>query len=131
MMKNMTKAEHLALLKDAIDATLKARTDHDERRYAEHNGQRTFKLLRAFDLKDKDWERERLEGIVKDPVFRALRRQLEDLGQKLYRLTGSTEAMLDVCNEVAARDPRHEDDRLNIIDKAWDGIGNGKDIWLA
>jgi hypothetical protein len=80
---------------------------------------------------DTDWTRLELEAIVKDPVRTALRRQLKDLGKRLYRALGNTKAMVSICEDVAARDPKRRSYRADIVDKAWDGIGEGSDIWAS
>ena len=43
---------------------------------------------------------------------------------ELHHVLGNTDAMLDLAEEVAAKDFQY---RMTIIDKAWDGIGD----WYA
>lgn len=124
MKPKMTDDEHLALLKDAIDANLTARIEYDRQ-------QRPPSEIRFVRFDDDDWARLRLEAIIDHPVETALRRQLKDLGKELYRALGSTQAMVPVCQEVAARDPKKENYRSTIVDKAWDGIGHEGDIWVS
>ena len=124
MKPKMTDDEHIALLKDAIDANLTARIKYDQ----QPQPPRKLTFIR-FD--DEDWARLKLEAIIDDPVRTALRRQLKQLGKELYRALGDTRAMVAICEEVAARDPKKEGYRSDIMDKAWDGIGGGTDLWVA
>jgi hypothetical protein len=121
----ITKDEHLALLKLALEASLTARTKHDTRegqRRAKQPAQ--FKLTPWSYLAEMPAEKLRLEAMVRDPVRYALRKQVRDLGKGLYQVLGNTDAMLDMAEEVAAKDFQY---RMTIIDKAWDGIGD----WYA
>jgi hypothetical protein len=124
MKPKMTDNEHIALLKDAIDANLTARVEYDKR-------QRPPSKIEFVKFDDDDWARLRLEAIIRNPVEIALRRQLKELGKELYRAVGSTKTMVAICQDVAARDPKKEGYRSNIIDKAWDGVGREGDIWVS
>lgn len=124
----MTKVEHLRLLTDAIDATISARINFENKcPPPETTGPLQFLNL----SKEYDASRGYLEAVIENPIHKAVRGQLKRLGEQLFNLTGSTDAMLEVCYEVASRDPRHEGYRLDILDKAWDGIGSKNDLWIA
>jgi hypothetical protein len=71
------------------------------------------------------------EGIIDNPIKGAVRAQVTSLGKELYKLLGNTDAMREICNDVAARNPKREGWRLDIIDKAWDGVGAGNDRWWS
>jgi hypothetical protein len=123
----MTKDENLALIADALHAALTARIEHDKR-CADAPRSQPIKLVRFTDY---DATRSRLEGIISNPVHAALRKVMHDLGKELFKLVGSTDAMLKVCNEVATRTPSHEGRCLSIIDHAWNGIGDDHDRWWS
>jgi hypothetical protein len=127
MKPGMTDTEYLQLLQDAMHANLTARVEYDK---WQSTTQPPIKL-EFMKLDDDDWTRLELEDIIKDPVRKALRWQLKRLGKQLYRALGSTRAMVPICQDVAARDPKRENLRSTIIDKTWDGIGNGSDIWVS
>ena len=79
-----------------------------------------------------DPEKLHLEAIIGDPVRRALRAQLKDLGWRLFRVLGSTRGMLAIAEEVASLEPgRAGMIRINIVDQCWDVIGEGSDRWVA
>jgi hypothetical protein len=120
------KEEHLALIKVALEASLTARTQYD----AWQDEQRASQPLPRFELIPYSYyletsaEKIRLDSLTADPVRYALRKQVRALGKELYQLLGNTNAMLVVAEELAAKDFGY---RMNIIDKAWDGIGH----WYA
>jgi len=129
---SMTKDEHLDMLKRAIITNLDARIEHDIRRKeAMAGGMPGIKLISGDDLIVADEEGAYLESVISDPVRWALRQQLKDLGWRLFRLLGTTNAMLSVAHEAADAEPERFGRRINIIDKTWDGIGEGNDCWLA
>lgn len=124
-------AEHLALLKQAIAANLRARIEYDEWRDSQATGPIKLELINAADLMRTSRDKLRLEEAIANPVRSALRSQLRDLGKRLFRLLGTTDAMLMVAEEVADMAPGSPDRRINIIDKTWDGIGDKHDFWVA
>jgi hypothetical protein len=129
---SMTKDEHLDMLKRAIIANLDARIERDIRRKEAMAGRMPgIKLISGDDLIVADEEGACLESLISDPVLSALRQQLQDLGWRLFRLLGTTNAMLPVAYEAANAEPERSGRRINIIDKAWDGIGEENDYWLA
>ena len=70
-------------------------------------------------------------SLVGDPVGEALRQTVRDLGGELFRLLGSTKAMRAVLERVAGRDQRRYRQRLNVMDKTWNGIGSDHDLWTS
>jgi hypothetical protein len=125
-MRELTKAEHLDLLKRAIAANLEARTELQIRDDNEP-GPGVLKVISAAELMDTPDEKLRLEEIIGNATLRALQKQIRDLGKELHRLLGSKDGMLEVAEEVANLDRRNWEYRINIIDKNWDGIGG----WAA
>jgi hypothetical protein len=127
MKPKMTPTEHVALVKDALDATLTARLAYDKWQEATIGPGE----LKFMQMNDTDWDRLRLEGMVKDPITKAIRKQIKDLGKELFKLLGTTDAMRATLEEVADRLPKHYSWRVTILDKGWDGIGDGADRWWS
>jgi hypothetical protein len=129
----MADQDHLALLKRAIAANLDAREKHDRRQERAAQGKPAvdLKVWCAADLMNTPDEQLYLVSVIADPVRKALKRQLKDLGWRLYRLLGNTDAMVKVAEEIANMKPRHWGTRTDIIDNNWDGIGKGNDVWVA
>jgi hypothetical protein len=130
----LSKADHLEMLKSAVAANLAARTEHDKRREKARESQGEpfdISLISVGDLlgADDDWLY--LDAVIADPVYKALRKQLKDLGQRLFNLLGTTAGMDTIAEEIADLVPEHWSYRVNIIDKAWDGVGQGNDRWVA
>ncbi len=69
--------------------------------------------------------------ILDDPVGASCRHSIRRLGEHLYELARDTDAMSDVLERVADRDPSRYSLRATIIDKAWNGIGAGQDRWWS
>jgi hypothetical protein len=130
----MSKSDHIDMLKRAIGANLAARVDHDrrqERARSRRNEEPKIEAICAADLMKADDNWLELDSIIKDPVRNALREQLRDLGQRLFEVLGGTSEMVDIATDIANLDRKHWGHRINIIDKAWDGVGNKTDIWVS
>ncbi|MDP4027081.1 hypothetical protein Q8W71_31310 [Methylobacterium sp. NEAU 140] len=52
-------------------------------------------------------------------------------GERAFQLTGSVRGMRAICHRAAGLDPRHAERRRDMIDKAWDGIGDSRGAWAA
>jgi hypothetical protein len=122
-------AEHLEMLKRAIHANLTTRIEHDRRRQTTA-GAPKIELINAADLLAADDNWLYLDEIISDPIRRALRVQLKTIGQRLFDLVGDTDRMRAVAEEVANQKPPCGK-RIDIIDKAWDGVGNNEDRWIC
>jgi hypothetical protein len=129
----MKKEEHLALLKKAIAANLRARIEHDVaanlRARIEHDARKETGAAELEFIGDLD--RLDLDEIIADPIRKALRKQLHALGERLFRLLGNTAGMLDVAEQISDMKPGSWQRRIDIFSKAWDGIGEGDDRWYA
>jgi hypothetical protein len=130
MPTSLSTAEHLTMLKRAIDANLTARIEHGQRGQKATTGAMP-ELINMTDLlaASDDWLL--YDEIITDPIRRALRVQLNMLGQRLFDLVGSTNRMRAIAEEVAEQKPRLWGKCIDIIDKAWDGVGNNKDRWIC
>lgn len=127
--RKLQREEHLELLKQAIAANIEARVRHDL--WLQQQPPRPFKVWRMNDLMATPDEKLHLDAIAHDPVLEALQTQLRKLGKDLFRLLGSTDAMLEVAEEIAQRDPKNWQFRINLFDKNWDGLGTADDLWVA
>lgn len=128
----MTEAEQIAAdvatCERALDLLLRAIIRHDDERAAARVGPPPIRL---FAFEGIDVTRLGFEALTGDPVRHALRRGVRGIGRELYRLGGTTEAMLRSLYRVCDLDPVAEGRRLSITDHAWDGIGADNDRWWA
>jgi hypothetical protein len=86
-----------------------------------------FKVLNLDELPPR--EETEAEEILKDPVGTACRYAIKRLGQHLYNQTKNTDEMAKVLDRVADRNPRYSGLRATIMDKWWEGVGEGEDRW--
>jgi hypothetical protein len=130
----MSKADHVDMLKRAIAANLEARMDHDRRQRRQRDRRAEpsrLEFINAADLARADADWLYLEEVIRDPVRKALRKQLRDLGQQLFDVLGTTAGMRDIACAIANLDRKHWHHRINILDKGWDGVGAGTCRWVA
>jgi hypothetical protein len=127
----ITDEEHLTMLKRAIAANLDARIKHDIALAKQQKGvsDGDIQSFCGADIMaaDSDWLY--LDDLIANPIRKALRAQLKDLGWRLFRLTKSIETMRDVCLEAANKKLGGFQARADIVDKAWNGIGDDHDRW--
>lgn len=123
-------------IEDALDALLRATMEHekDKRSRVVTESPRAiratpfvFREPTSIPTRDDN----RTDWIASDPVYGALGLAVRWLGERIFKMTGSVDAMRDVAHRVAARDPSHNGRRLSILNHRWDWIGNDKDRWLA
>jgi hypothetical protein len=115
----------VAQIEDALDVLLTAIIKHQNKRWANRD---PGKLPRLYWL----GQPKRLPGesFINDPIGQSLRVGVTRLGQALFALTGSLAALHDACDRVSRRGD-YQGWRGDIMDKRWDGIGNGNDRWGA
>jgi hypothetical protein len=124
--------EEVSKIVDALDELLRARWEHERIDRPPREGEPKFKLYNFIEEKaEHGVSRWGFDDLVDDPIRYGLNRAIRKAGELLYRLTGSTDAMLKVLEEVAGRDKANETYRSYILDKHWDGIGEGYDQWIA
>ena len=130
----LPKDQHLALIKQALAATLRARYELDCRQDAAAKA-KGYPIpetppMSCSDLLAINPIQLGLEATARRPEHKALRKQLKDLGKQLFRLMGSTNAMRDVAEELANEKGRGGFQyQAGILDHAWDGVGEGNDHW--
>jgi hypothetical protein len=129
----LTREEHIECLKEALRKNLKERFELDgreEQRAAELGVEPAFDLLSVGDLCATPHDQLVLDEIIKNPVLQALRRQMRWIGQQLFTVLGSTDAMREIAEEVA-NEPGHGGwgYKITVMDKNWDGVGEGNDRW--
>jgi hypothetical protein len=111
------------LIKQAINANLRLRLELDEN----PPRPRPMRLIPWDELHNAF-----LYDVIDDTMTAALRLQLAELGQRLFRLTGSTAAMAKIANEIIQQLPKNTHGFcIDVVDKNWDGIGQGSDAWGA
>jgi hypothetical protein len=73
-----------------------------------------------------------LYDVIDEPLVCGLRLQLTELGRRLFRATGSTTAMANIADEIIQEFPKNTHGFfIDVIDKNWDGVGQGSDMWVA
>jgi hypothetical protein len=70
-----------------------------------------------------------LSEMIVSPLQCSLRKQLHTIGCLLYREVKSTEHMRQVAEWVASLDVVNYEFRINALDSAFEGIGEGEDVW--
>jgi len=123
-MKNSDKVD---LIEKALDALLCALEQHPPRVTVQSA---PSGLVRMSDWIDSDADQSRLQAIIEDPIRAACEEQIRQLGQELFKIDGSTRLMSDVLERIAAS-PDSANHRMTKLDRAWNGIGKGGNIWLA
>lgn len=73
-----------------------------------------------------------VDDLLERPVGEALRQKVRLYGERLFEI-GGVSLMQEVMYRVAERDPANEARRIGIMDKRWNGIGQGSNSagWLA
>ena len=123
-------AERLAKVEDALHELLTAIVSHDYQRPDQPKpALRVMSFAEICAAPILSRSQEELERIIDDPVARALRYAVRRLGEELYRVVGSTQAIVDVAERIAYRDEKLRVVRLHILDKWFSGIGAGDDVW--
>jgi hypothetical protein len=125
---NMT-AETLELIEQALDETLQ------ELRQAQNKPARRKPSGPAWvywveDECTPDSEQIlALSEMILAPVKSSLRNQLHAIGWLLFREVRSTQTMKEVAEWVAALDVEDYEFRISALDCAFEGVGEGEDVW--
>ena len=112
-------------LADALDEVVSAVVKH---RMNARRVDDTFDLISAAQLCATSEDTWAACSWVRDPVGRALRNGVRDIGRHIIEGTG-TRALEAVLEAVAKRDERNYGHRAGIMDHAFDGLGVGNDVW--
>ncbi len=70
-----------------------------------------------------------LSEMISAPVKSSLRKQLHTIGWLLFREVKSTETMKQIAEWVAALDVEDYEFRIEALDCAFEGVGEGEDVW--
>lgn len=133
MSETRERPSTLPAIEDALHALVTAIGDHDAAQFeARASGpQEPLRAIMLGDITMESIEADRLRGIVRDPIRYALRVTLKGIGRDLFKVVGSTDAMLESLHRVADRDPVNAGRRGAIIDAAWNGLGDDGDRWWS
>jgi len=121
--------EKLALIEQALDVTL------CESQLLRGNTVRRATSRSHFDYWiddeciDVSEEISSLLDIVASPIKTALMRQLNRIGQMLFEEVKSTAAMREITEWAASLDVDNYDFRIDALDNAFEGVGEGEDVW--
>lgn len=73
----------------------------------------------------------RQRSIVENPVERALKHGMVEVGKLMYANLKSTDKMVPIVEDVCDRDHKRYGQRIGILDSTFNGIGEGNDIWVS
>lgn len=110
--------------------------DEIERNDLERAKTQSVRGMRAFSLDEMIAANERGDFYLEDPVGFGLRKGIRKAGEFLSKIGGSENAR-EVAEYAASRKGGRENDdenyaiRANIIDKHWDGLKFGDEVWIA
>jgi hypothetical protein len=123
----MAKTE-IEKIEDALDVLLTQITKCDRESAREAEGKpRRYELICAADIKPIGRRQAQIERLLKEPIRSACKNAIHLLGERLFELTGDTDAMLKTCERVAGRRRASAGYRSMLMDKTWHGIGRTKD----
>ena len=72
-----------------------------------------------------------ISDLKRRPLRAACRQAVRRIGEHLFKVTGSTDAMSDILERVCDMDPPRYGHRASIVDHAWDGLGTDSDRWCC
>lgn len=78
-----------------------------------------------------------MQDLCEDPRRACYRKGIHELGQHLHdefaRLDGVAplEGMSESLYRIAGMDSKNEDSRGSALDHIWDGVGDGKIVWMS
>ena len=104
--------------------------------HADHQSQQSSKTaavrLRLLGRTSSVSEHEaRISALLSDPVGAAYRQAIRDLGEYLFAMDGSTTLMRYASELLLDMVPAEFATRANLLDQAWNGVGQGRDRWVA
>lgn len=128
-----TDSADLAACEQALRELVTAIVDHDASRLPRSSGSIKATPFRMVPIESLTLDRIAVKEILADPVRGALRQAVRRMGRELYRLKGSTDAMIFSYDKVADMDDDEAKGarRAAIMDSAWNGIGEGDDRWWS
>jgi hypothetical protein len=107
--------EEVAAIEHALNRLLRGAID--EETYRQARGTALVLTRAELSMETKTSE------LLRNPVGEACRMAIRKLGKRLYEL-GGLQLMTDVCDRVGDMDQAHSGQRIDIMDKRWDGIGS-------
>lgn len=121
--KSVLNSDEVERVEAALDALLTEMLRQDDLRKGDGDGK--LVTIRASDMVLLTRRQGQINAVLRHPVRAACKIAIRMLGERLNELGLSISQMQDVANRVSAgkRFPK----RINIIDKAWDGVGH----WVA
>ena len=115
----------------ALDTLLRTMIDLDGKRTPADFKVEVFTAADTRTMKFPTRTERDVKALVDEPVRAACKQAVRKLGEHLFKVLGSTDAMGTLCERVADMDPPRWGYRVDIMDKTWDGIGNETDRWCA
>lgn len=116
--------EEIEDIEVALDALIAVRAEFERQNRREQK--RRLVGITASDLMLLDLDRERSRDLARNPLAEACHMAIRQLGKRLNKL-GGTELMEQVLGRVSCLNVGNEAKVADILDKAWDDIGE----WIA
>ncbi len=124
--------EYLVQIERALQTLLEAALDHDAAQQAVSSGTIAAARLRWIDINvAPENDREDLVPLLHDPIGASLRLAIRRFGEHLFSVHGTTAAMSSMVERLLTANPALHIGIIQLVDLAWDGIGNGQDHWSA
>jgi hypothetical protein len=115
----------------ALHTLLTAAVPHANRQ-AQLSARTAASRLRLLDKAASVTEAEaRISALVADPVGTAYEEAMRELGEYLFAMDGTTTLMRYASELLLDMVPADFAARANLIDQAWNGVGQGTDRWVA
>ena len=86
-----------------------------------------LRVVCAADVAPMTRRQGQIDAVLDNPVRAACKNAVRLLGERLHELGLDLDQMQVVAEWAATAKVRHFTKRINIIDKAWDGVGR----WVA
>ena len=116
------------LIEQSLDATLRALLTERGRK-SKHAPQSGYAYWTADECSPDSEKLGLLIDIMTAPVRISLMQQIHGIGQMLFNELKSTEKMCEVAEWVAALDVDNYEFRIDALDQAFVGVGEGNDVW--
>lgn len=115
----------------ALHALLLAAVPHAEQQTQQSSRTAAIRLRLLGRTSSVSEDEARISALLSDPVGAAFRQALRDLGEYLFAMDGSTTLMRYASELLLDMIPAEFAARANLLDQAWNGVGQGRDRWVA
>lgn len=115
----------------ALHALLLAAVPHAEQQAVQSSRTAAIRLRLLGRTSSVSEGEARISALLSDPVGAAYRQGIRELGEYLFAMDGSTTLMRYASELLLDMVPAEFAVRANLLDQAWNGVGQGRDRWVA